>query len=124
MSDAFYAEMADTALEVIDEFRQGVLLLDRRTPVKGPQPWDPDVPTYQSFPVVGTVQAIDRRYVDGTTIVATDRIVIVPANSLPVSVVPQLGDRLTIDGVKNTIKRVIRVPEAGVIIVYRLIVGA
>src|SRR5262245_3909683 len=98
MSDAFYADMANVALDVITEFQQGVLVLERRTPVAGTEPWEPSASTTQLLPVVGVVQAIDRRYVDGTTVLATDRMAILPANSLPADVVPQLAARLMVDG--------------------------
>lgn len=124
MSDAFYADMANVALDVITEFQQGVLALERRTPVAGSQPWEPDIPTTQLLPVVGVVQSVDRRYVDGTTVLATDRMAILPVNSLPANVVPQMSDRLMVDGEPTTIKKIVRVPEAGTIIVYRLILGS
>jgi hypothetical protein len=124
MSNAFYAEMADLALGIIDEFQQGVLALERRTLVAGAEPWDPQLPTTQLIPVVGVVQSVDRRLVDGTTVLATDRMAILPANSLPVNVSPVMSDRLMIDGEPTTIKKVLRVPEAGITIVYRLILGS
>lgn len=124
MSDAFYRDMANTALGVINDFQQGVLALERRSSVAGAEPWDPDVPTTQTLPVVGVVQSVDRRLVDGTSILATDRLAILPANALPANVVPQISDRLIIDGEPTTIKKVLRVPEAGIVIVYRLILGS
>jgi hypothetical protein len=124
MSDAFYADMANTALGVIKDFQQGVLALERRSLVAGAEPWDPGVPTVQSFPVIGVVQAIDRRLVDGTTVLATDRLAILPADSLPAGVIPQLSDRLVIDGEPATMKKILRVPEAGIIIVYRIVIGS
>jgi hypothetical protein len=124
MSDAFYAEMADIALDIIDEFQQGVLMLERRTLVAGAEPWDPSVPTTQQFPVVGTVQAVDRRLVDGTTVIATDRMAIIPTNSLPVNVRPEMSDRLVIDGEPAVIKKILTVPAAGIAIVYKLVLGS
>jgi hypothetical protein len=124
MSDAFYRDMANTALGVINDFQQGVLALERRSSVAGAEPWDPDVPTTQTLPVVGVVQSVDRRLVDGTSILATDRLAILPANALPANVVPQISDRLIVDGEPTTIKKVLRVPEAGIVIVYRLILGS
>jgi hypothetical protein len=124
MSDAFYTEMANTALGIITEYQQGVLVLERRTPVAGAQPWEPDVPTIETFPVVGVVQGIDRRLVNGTSVLNTDRMAIIPATSLPVNVQPLVSDRLIIDGIPTTIKQVIRVPEAGILIVFRLVIGS
>lgn len=124
MSDAFYADMANTALGVIADFQQGALALERRTPAVGTQPWEPGIPLTTVYPVIGVVQSVDRKLVDGTTVVATDRLAILPANSLPVNVEPQLSDRFMVDGIPTTIKKVIRVPEAGIVIVYRLILGS
>lgn len=124
MSDAFYQDMQKVALEVITGFQQGVLMLEKRTLVAGENPWDPELPLTEVVAVVGVVQAVDRRYVDGTLVLATDRMAILPAKSLPASVIPEMTDRLIIDGEPTTIKKVLRVPEAGVIIVYRLILGS
>jgi hypothetical protein len=123
-SDPFYSDMAGLALEIIDEFQQGVLELERQTPVEGDKPWEPQAPDIQRFPVVGVVQAIDRRLVDGTTVLATDRLAILPVNSLPASVIPELSDVLIVDGTPTVIKKIIRVPEAGIVIVYRLVIGS
>jgi hypothetical protein len=124
MSDAFYKDMANVAHGVINDFQQGVLALERRSLVAGSEPWEPGTATVQTFPVTGVVQAIDRRLVDGTSILATDRLAILPANSLPANVIPQISDRLIVDGEPTTIKKVIRVPEAGIVIVYRLVLGS
>ena len=124
MSDAFYNDMANVALGVISDFQQGVLALERRTLVAGANPWDPASTTTATFPVVGVVSAVDRRYVDGNTVLVTDRMAILPVKSLPASVVPEMADRLLIDGEPTTIKKILRIPEAGTIIVYRLILGS
>lgn len=120
-SDPFYKDMAGVALDIIDEFQQGLLVLERRSPVAGSIPWEPDAPTITTLPVVGVVRSVDRRYVDGTLVIATDRMATLPVNALPVGVAPQMGDVLIIDGERTTIKKVLRVPEAGVLIVYKLI---
>jgi hypothetical protein len=124
MSDAFYTDMAVTAHGIIDEFQQGTLKLERRTPVASPVPWDPAEPTAKMYPVVGVVRSVDRRYVDGTLVIATDRMATLPVKGLPVGVVPEMTDLLHVDGQPTTIKKVLRVPEAGIIIVYKLILGS
>jgi hypothetical protein len=124
MSDAFYTDMANTALGVIKDFQQGLLTLERRSLVAGAEPWDPGVPQVQSYSVIGVVQSIDRRLVDGTTVLATDRLAILPAHSLPANVAPLTSDVLVIDNEPTVIKKVLRVPEAGIVIVYRLVLGS
>jgi len=124
MSGAFYQDMANIAHGIIDEFQQGALVLEQQTRTVS-IPWDPgDTPTINTTSVIGTVTPIDRRLVDGTTVLATDRQVIIPALSLPAGIIPHVSERLFIDGEPTVIKRATRVPEAGVIIVYKLVVGS
>jgi hypothetical protein len=124
MSDVFYKDMAGIALDIIDEFQQGTLALERRTPVAGAPEWEPQPPQIDTYPVVGVVRSVDRRYVDGTLVMATDRMATVPAYSLPVGVVPNMADGLIVDGQPCTIKKMLKVPEAGVTIVYKMILGS
>lgn len=121
MSAAFYQDMAQIANDIIGEFQQGLLALEWNTPVGG-VPWDPgDTPLVQSVYVKGVVQPIDRKLVDGMTVLATDRLAILPALDLPPGIVPSVSDKLYIDGEPTIIQKVLRVPEAGVIIVYKLV---
>jgi len=121
MSAAFYQDMAQIANDIIGEFQQGLLALEWNTPVGG-VPWDPgDTPQVQSVYVKGVVQPIDRKLVDGMTVLATDRLAILPALDLPAGVIPHVSDKLYIDGEPTIIQKVLRVPEAGVIIVYKLV---
>ena len=125
MSDAFYQEMVGIAGDLITEYQQGVIALERRTqPPATPPEWDPPPSEVAQYPVVGVVRNVDRRFVDGTLVMATDRMATLPARSLPAGIVPQMTDVLYIDGEPTTIKKVIRVPEAGIIIVYKLILGS
>jgi hypothetical protein len=57
-------------------------------------------------------------------VIATDRQAMVPAYVMPEGVEPMMGDVLHVDGVPTTVKKVVRVPEAGIIIVYKLILGS
>jgi len=121
MSAAFYQDMAQIANDIIGEFQQGLLALEWNTAVGG-VPWDPgDTPQVQSVYVKGVVQPIDRKLVDGMTVLATDRLAILPALDLPACVIPHVSDKLYIDGEPTIIQKVLRVPEAGVIIVYKLV---
>jgi hypothetical protein len=124
MSDAFYTEMAGIAGDLITEYQQGTATLEKRTPVAGMPPWEPGAFTATIYAVVCVVRSVDRRFVDGTLVLATDRMAMVPATALPDGVEPQANDVVHVDGRPTTIKKVIRVPEAGIIIVYKLILGS
>jgi hypothetical protein len=125
MSDAFYNDMVGIAGDLITEYQQGTMLLERRTqPPATPPEWNPPPPELQQYPIVGVARNVDRRFVDGTLVMATDRMVTFPARSLPVGIEPQMTDVLYVDGAPTTIKKVIRVPEAGIIIVFKLILGS
>jgi hypothetical protein len=115
----FYDEMQAFASEALAEFRQGAVVLTKTTYYPGPdQPWEPGVPVTDTYPLDAVVKAVEDKYVDGTTILATDRQVMCAV--LPVEIEP--GDGLTIDDVAVTIVKTMRIPAAGTAVAWKLIV--
>ncbi|MBZ3690992.1 hypothetical protein [Phyllobacterium calauticae] len=115
-----YERMQSTATRLLTRFNQGVVTLTRPgTVTPAPNPWEPPV---ESDPIVYTlnavVKAVEDKFIDGTLIFATDRVVI--CSVLPVEVLP--GDKLSIDGKAVTTIKTMRIPDAGVVVAWKFIV--
>jgi hypothetical protein len=115
-----YDRMQATATRLMTRFNQGVVTLTRPGTVTPPEnPWEPPI---ESDPIVYTlnavVKAVEDKFIDGTLIFATDRMVI--CSVLPVEVLP--GDLMSIDGKAVTIIKTMRIPDAGVAIAWKFIV--
>lgn len=98
---------------------QGTVTLTRTTtgtPDAG-TPWIPGAPSTAVYTLAARVDGVATDQVDGTTILATDLIVIAsPKATLAgatVDLVPASSDTLAIDGAVKIIKRVDAVPAAG-----------
>lgn len=127
----FYEEMRDeVATPLLEEFAQGAVILTKPgETVPGENPWDPPV---EGEPVVytldATVKGVSQKYIDGTTVLATDLEVLVStvgrdASGNPVAIDPDFGaDTLTIDGQVMTLVRDLSVPAAGTKVVLKYIV--
>lgn len=119
MSD-FYGEMAELASEVLAEFSQGEITITKpgiETP--GPNPWDPPV---TSSPVIysldATAKPVSEHLINGTTIVATDTEIV----SAVFGADPDPADQMEIDGKPVTIIKVMRIPAAGTVVAWRIVV--
>lgn len=115
-----YERMQSTATRLLTRFNQGVVTLTRPgTVTPAPNPWEPPV---ESDPIVYTLnavaKAVEDKFIDGTLIFATDRMVI--CSVLPVEVLP--GDKLSIDGKAVTTIKTMRIPDAGVVVAWKFIV--
>lgn len=88
-----YVEMQETAAELIEEVGQ-VGAIKRTTP---PDPILGGDGTTTSYPATLVPMTYDTRYVDGSTIQATDRQIYVSAVGL--AIVPAVGDVVTAGGV-------------------------
>lgn len=108
----FYDEMADVATELLTEFNQGLFVLSRPgTPTPGANEWDAPTPgTPQTWTLQGISEAVEAKYVDGMTILASDRQVMVA----PFADQPKQGDILSINGVPQTVLAIKPVTERGV----------
>jgi hypothetical protein len=119
MTQFDYGRIQAKASGLFKRFRQGAVTLTRTPTTPGANPWDPPTP---GTPVVYTldavVRAVEDKFVDGTTVYATDRQVM--CGVLPVEIMP--GDTLAIDGKAVTIVKTMRIPAAGVAVAWRFIV--
>lgn len=138
MSD-FYGSMADMARELMADFSQGLITV-RRTETEGERPpdlpiWEPWTPetTVTLYKLDATVRPVPTKYVDGTTIrasdfqvVASDRMTLYSVDGVPAEPVEtpfdvDLAETLEIDGRAVTILETIRTPGAGTAIVHKFI---
>jgi len=116
----FYDDMAAVASSVLAEFKQGTVTLTRTTPgTPNPStPWIPGTPTTATYTLDATVAAIGDAWVDGTTILKTDRMV----TAAVFAIEPLPGDTLSIDGTAVQIIKKMRIPAAGVAVAHKWIV--
>jgi hypothetical protein len=97
----------------------GPVTLTRSTPgAPDPStPSTPGTPTLAVYTLDARVDGVAAEFIDGTTVIATDRMVIAsPKATLGgnvVDIVPQMSDTLSIDGAVAVVKKIEAVPAAG-----------
>lgn len=127
MTSSLYAELREVADEVLAEFSQGEVLLERHTPgTSDPdRPWLPGLPTTMTYRLSATVSVVSRKFVDGTLVIGTEEQAVVavtathvetggtPVPPVSVSISPNMDDSLIVDGRPRKIKKVVPLPGAG-----------
>lgn len=141
MSDAFdYGRMRSTANRLMAKFRQGLVTVERVTtedtrPPELPiyEPWTPETET-RVYRLDATVRVVERKFVDGALILATDeqvtcsdKMTLISVDGSPVTEEEvafdvALLDTLKIDGVGVTVLKVLPTPGAGVKIAHKIAV--
>lgn len=123
----FYDEMADVVAEVLAPeseggFGQGTVTLTRETdtatPVEAGKPWLGFTKTSVTYTLDAVVRPVEDKFVDGSTILATDRQV----SAADFGVEPEPGDVLSIDSKTVTILKQMRLPAAGTLVCWQWIV--
>ncbi|TPM39405.1 hypothetical protein FJ951_27075 [Mesorhizobium sp. B2-2-3] len=101
---------------------QGTVQLKRETPgvVDPDQPWVPVEPTVTTWPLNAAVKRVDQRYENGVLIVQTGDIV---TFAVP-EVVPQMTDKLVIDGTERVITSLRPTPAAGTVVAWKAFCAA
>lgn len=120
--NTFYEQMrgvADALLGPSSDFAQGELKLRRTIPGAGPA-HNPGPGTTVDFPVSGTVRGVSQQHIDGTLVVAGDKV----ASIAVPEVVPTTADKLIVDGKLHQISRIDRKPAAGVPVAYLIFIKA
>lgn len=97
-------------------------------------PWIPGAPTFDVYALEARVDGVTADMVDGTTVHATDLVVIASpkarhtdgeaADGAVVDIVPAITDILTIDGQAKVIKRVQPYPAAGPAAMFHIFVAS
>lgn len=115
---AFYDEMQNIATGLLTEFNQGVIEYGRITPGSGPD-YNPGPSTIVWTTLKGaTARGVSQKYVSLSLAVATDKQVVMVADQL----VPDIKDKVRIDGVELKIVHIDPKPSAGTVAAYILIV--
>jgi hypothetical protein len=121
----FYDEMQGVATEILGEFKQGIIkLVVPGSPVQVSPPLEPwqDEPVGEPIAHIlrAVVKGIDQRFVDGTTVLASDKMV---TFAVP-PVTPTMAHRIDIDGDLHAIEHIEALPAAGTTVAYRARVRA
>jgi hypothetical protein len=117
---AFYERMQSTASGLLKKYGQGVVEIGRSVPVPGVQDWDAPAITTSYTTINAIVKGVSREYVDGSTVLSTDLMVIADLAGYD----PLPGDLMQIDGVSVAVIKQIPIPAAGIIAAWRFIVRA
>lgn len=125
-----YVRMQGTATRLLGKYAQGVVTLSRTTTAEpDPEtPWEPGEETTVVYMLAATVKGVSQRYVDGSTVLATDlevtaAVTATDENGDEVSIDPDMTtDALSVDGQAVEIVRDLSVPAAGTKVALRWIV--
>lgn len=131
----FYEEMASIADGLLREFNQGDIRLTRTTRVAPDPstPWIPGAAETRIYQLAGAVNPVQRKFVDGTTILMSDSQAVVSTRASLIAVngssvassdvylEPMPSDVVSVDGVDRTLLGVRRIPDAGTPVSYALI---
>jgi hypothetical protein len=119
---SFYSDMAAVASGVLAEFKQGTVVLthmtDTGSPLDADAPWLGNVLTPVDYTLSATVKGVSEEFINGTTIVATD----LEITAAVFAVDPDKDDTVTIDGKAVSILKVMRIPAAGDVVAWKLVV--
>lgn len=123
-----YAHKRARVAAMLKRWNAGTVTLTRTTQAapEDETPWIPgDATTTDVYRLDARADGVAGEYADGTTVLATDRMVIASpkathtmsdgeeADGAVVDIVPQMTDVLTIDGSEKTIKKIEAVPASG-----------
>lgn len=139
MVDPYAAKRARVAA-VIKRWNSGTITLTRKTPgerEEGAGAWTAPPTTLDVYALDARVDGVAAEHVDGTLILATDRVVIMspkarhtysdgePVTGTPtVDLEPRPSDVLQIDGKDEVIKKIEAVPAAGPAAMFHIFVAA
>ena len=113
----FYQEMQDVATGLLAEFKQGVVELVKVTKGAGPG-YNPGTPTEVKHIINSTASGVDKKYINGTSIIQTDLQVIAPVSDI----IPEMQDKIDLDGKRCEIVAIMPIPPIGVTVVNIIIV--
>lgn len=137
MSD-WYSSKRRRVARLLHRWRTGEVTITRTTRAApdAATPWIPGTPTLDVYALDARVNGVSTEHVDGTTIVASDLIVIAspkarhttsdgsPADGAIVDIEPRMSDILHIGGAEKTIKKVQGVPAGGPAAMFHIFVAS
>ncbi len=130
MTDPYASKRARVAAK-IKLWSTGTVTLTRSTPgTPDPStPWIPGTPTTATYTLDARVDGVIAEYVNDTTILATDEMVIASpkardADGNVVDLEPRQSDTLAVDGAARVIKQIKAVPASGQAAMFHIIVAS
>lgn len=129
MVDA-YSPKRQRVASIIKRWKTGTVTLIRveRASPSAETPWIPGAPTETSYVLDAVVRGVTADMVDESVILATDLVVVVsPKAHLSgalVDVVPQITDKIVIDGAEKIIKKIEALPAAGLAARFHIFVAS
>lgn len=111
-----YKSFQTTAKNLLGKFSQGVIEYRIAERVGG-KPWEPAT-AERVYPVQGTVSGVPIQLVDGGQVVSSDLLATLPAFGAE----PSVDGRLFVDSREYRIMKVRRVPAAGLVVVWKLVI--
>jgi len=125
-----YASKRRRVARIIKRWKTGVVTLTRSFAAEpdAETPWVPGAPTTVVYTLDARVDGVIADYINGTTILATDRMVIASPKALlddeVVDIEPKASDVLTIGGKVSAIKEVKAVPAAGLAAMFHIVIAS
>lgn len=116
MASFDYADMAQTALEIIEEY--GVEAAIARHDSGGSTPWNPVAGGSTEYPCTVIVTYYVDSLLNGSSIKQGDKKIIVAAADLPIT--PTTTDTITVNGEKYSVVNVKNVAPGGVSLIYEI----
>lgn len=113
-----YDRIRASARRMLAKAKQGQVILTRETITPGENRWDDPTISKEDEDLVAVVSGIAAEFVDGSTVLASDRQVLCAPPAMGI----RPGDILTIDGKPVTLIRQVPIPAAGEPAALRVIV--
>ena len=116
----FHDQLRDVASQLFEQFKQGVVQYVALTPQAGATPDEPGEPVETSTTVNATVRAVSTKYVDGTSVLQTDKEISLPNDGI----YPDPKGFFLVDGIRHKIIEKMNRPAAGTPVSFTCIVRA
>lgn len=126
----FYERLQGTANSLLARFKQGTATLVRKEVTsQSVDPWGADVIADVSYTLKGIAEGVEKKFIDGELILASDvQVTISPiatrvSDGVDVAIEPQMTDTLVLDGKTRIVKKIIKIPELGTPVIYIIFVA-
>jgi len=112
-----YARLKTTADRLLGNASQGTVEIGAVTATAGATAIDPPTVATEWTSYNTVVRGVSSKYVDGQTILATDLMCIIQADSAP-----SVGGLMRVDGIVRNIVRIDNIPGAGIVVAKRVFI--
>lgn len=116
---SLYDRLRPTASRLLTKFKTGIVEIGRPVSTPGANPWDAPTISTEWTEIDAVVTGVSQKYVDGESIVMSDRMVITQS---PAVFDPTAGDILRIDGDVVAVLSVMPILAAGDPVATRMVV--